>query len=256
MTKLLTLNIQYGQPVPVGYAIADPQLRSNGPESISLLARSIAQLAPDIVGVQEVDRGKPRSAWVDQLAVLAQHTGLQPYFARTKWHYGMGLLTRYPVHEVHVRRLPGRRSPWIPADTVHPRGRIKWPDPRACLYGIVESEGGPLALGVTHLSTVRRVALTQLDAALAHLADFAHGLPMILMGDMNLRLPYIEEALSPQLGVMPLVRANASPNWQPFFQIDHILGRGVRLIDSRVVSFPISDHAGLFVRLDEKYSCS
>lgn len=206
------------------------------------LAREISALEVDVLGLQEVDRGKLRSGGVDQLGTIAKCTGLRPLFAPTRRNYGMGLLSRLPVVRASFLKLEGRRSPWI-------RGgrfgwRFKWPDQRACLYALLQSGQGPLAVGVAHLSTVRHIARRQLEIALGGFEKFAPDVPAVLMGDLNLRINHVEEAVD-GTGFHILARGNSTPSWQPVIQIDHILGRGVRGYDACVVSMPISDHAAV-----------
>jgi len=246
MIRLATFNIQYGAPVPAEHATAIVGVDRAGEQSARQLARDIAALEADVLGLQDVARGKIRSGRVDQLRVIAERTGLTPLFAETRHKYGMALLTRLPVMNARVLELAGRTSPWIRDDSSSVGWRFKWPDKRACLYALLDTPEGPLAVGVTHLSTVRPVARRQFQIAARGCEDFAPGVPAVLMGDLNLRINQVEEEI-PGTGFAILARGNASPSWAPIIQIDHILGRGVTGRANRVVQMPVSDHAAVVV---------
>lgn len=255
MIRLATFNIQYGTPVPADRTTAIVGVDRAGEQSARQLARDIAALEADVLGLQEVDRGKIRSGRVDQLRVIAERTGLTPLFAETRHKYGMGLLTRLPVTSARVLELAGRTSPWIHDESLWVGWRFKWPDKRECLYALLDTPEGPLAVGVTHLSTVRPVARRQFQIAARGFDEFAPGVPAVLMGDLNLRINHVAEEI-PGTGFDILARGNASPSWTPIIQIDHILGRGVTGRANRVVQMPVSDHAAVVVeaRIDTDVS--
>lgn len=277
MLRVLTFNIQYGEPVPACSpaavaALADGRGGSvgSGLRSARVLARAISALGVDVVGMQEVDRGKMRSHGVDQLDVVAQECRMTPLFAQTRRRYGNGLLTRLPVKRARVLRLVGRRTPFIhdgrQGDFLSElkRGRIngwrfKWPDRRACLYAQLDGSEGPLVVGVAHLSTVRDVARRQFRDVLTGFDKFAPGIPAVLIGDMNLRIEHVEEELekrnnrrgTPGNRFEILHRGNGSPSWAPIIQIDHVVGRGFVGVSSTVMQMPVSDHAAVVVELGQ-----
>ncbi|UVJ58040.1 endonuclease/exonuclease/phosphatase family protein [Trueperella pyogenes] len=245
--RLLTFNIQYAEPVP-----AKAQTRGAGRDSALYLAGQIAAMGADVVGLQEVDRGKWRSGRVDQLDLIAGAAGLTPIFAQTRRRYGMGLLTGLPIRRARVLRLPRRKTPFFREE--HGSGwRFKWPDKRACLYALLDTDAGPIAVGVTHLSTVRPMARRQLHIALGGFDEFAPGVPALLIGDLNLRINHVEEELAVQdqadKPFAILHRGNGSPSWEPVIQIDHVLGRGFEAVRDDVVQLPVSDHAAVVVEI-------
>ena len=83
--RVLTYNIHHG----VG---KDSEL------NLSRIASVISAANPDIVSLQEVDNGVPRSNSVDQVARLAELTGMQSYFGKARnlngGSYGNGVLIR------------------------------------------------------------------------------------------------------------------------------------------------------------------
>lgn len=88
--RVLTYNIHHGEGM-------DDQF------DYERLAAVIMSVDPDLVALQEVDRGTGRASGVDQPAVLGELTGMHPYFAEAMPYdggsYGEAVLTRYPVLE-------------------------------------------------------------------------------------------------------------------------------------------------------------
>lgn len=65
------------------------------------IAEAIRRERPDLVGLQEVDRGVERTGRVDQIAELARLTGMEYAFApnlayQGGW-YGVAILSRFPI---------------------------------------------------------------------------------------------------------------------------------------------------------------
>ncbi|NND72568.1 MAG: hypothetical protein HKN43_13410 [Rhodothermales bacterium] len=82
---------------------------------LNRIARLINDLEPDLVAIQEVDSVVDRTNNVDQIAVLAELTGLAPAFGRFMSYqggaYGMALLSRLPLIEVDNMKLPDGEEP-------------------------------------------------------------------------------------------------------------------------------------------------
>ncbi len=292
--RVLTFNIEYATPVPAGQPTASVEVgKRAGRESARVLADEVARMGADVVGLQEVDRGKWRSGGVDQLALVAEAAGLRALFAPTRRRYGMGLLTRWPLVRARVLRLPGRYTPlvrgedparWrdigrgmvdlvggLSAARASRRGRqtswrVKWPDRRACLYALIDTPEGRVVVGVAHLSTVRSTAREQLQVALRGFDHFAPGIPALLIGDLNLRINHVEQELARFAAATPtapgqpvfeiLHRGNGTPSWAPRIQIDHVLGRGLHAHQDRTVCLPVSDHAAVVVDVTARASSS
>ncbi|MBT3342306.1 MAG: hypothetical protein HN712_10940 [Gemmatimonadetes bacterium] len=79
------------------------------------LADVIMPLEPDVVLLQEVDKGVNRSGGVDQMAEFERLTGMSSYFGKFMDHdsgeYGMGILTREPALESASEELPSGEEP-------------------------------------------------------------------------------------------------------------------------------------------------
>lgn len=80
-------------------------------------AAALRALTPDIVGLQEVDRGVRRSGSVDEAAILGSALGMHHAFGAfmeyQEGHYGMGILSRFPITRTTPVRLPEGNEPRI-----------------------------------------------------------------------------------------------------------------------------------------------
>ncbi len=77
---------------------------------IDAIARVINDAHPDIVALQEVDKGTARSGAIDEAKLLAEKTGLQYQFYKAIDHdggeYGLAILSRYPLKATKLVPLP------------------------------------------------------------------------------------------------------------------------------------------------------
>ena len=240
---------------------------SDGRVEAARLHEAVRMLRADVVGLQEVDRGQSRSHGLDLTAEVAEASGAEhfrfvPALVGTPggdWraahdhdthdtasaHYGVGLVSRWPVREWHVVRLPAAR---VRSPIVLPGTRtVVWlrDEPRVGLAAVVESPLGPMTVATTHLSFVpvwNGVQLRTLVAALAELPG-----PRVLLGDLNMPggLPrWLSRWTS-------LARTPTYPAWEPRIQLDHVLASGdlppVTAVETPVL--PLSDHRALLVEL-------
>jgi endonuclease/exonuclease/phosphatase family metal-dependent hydrolase len=238
---------------------------------VDRLHDAVARLDADVVGLQEVDRGQSRSHGLDLTAEVAREAGVLaggsdhwrfvPALVGTPggdWragteaddgdagaHYGIGLVSRWPVRSWHVVRLrPARlRSPVVLPGT----RRVVWlrDEPRVGLAAVVQTPRGVMTVATTHLSFVpvwNGVQLRTLTSALAQLPG-----PRVLLGDLNLPGPVPRWLTRWQV----LARVATYPAWEPKVQLDHALGSGdlppVRAVETP--ELPLSDHRALLVEL-------
>lgn len=205
-----------------------------------LLGRSVAGLAPDLLALQEVDVGVPRSERVDQAAAVGSATGLGHVFAKASrvggiGKYGNALLARGRIAEVEVVALPRKD-----------RGN----EARVALLTSVQLEGAaPLTVAATHLSIHRPEVHAQLDDVVDRL--LARPGPHVLMGDLNLVpaevRPVVEAA---GLRLAPTGQPTF-PNGRPRVRIDHVaVSDDIAIWGVDVVATPSSDHCALVVGLE------
>ena len=256
--RLATLNLLNGMSLEDGKVL---------PERLSA---AVQDLRADVVGLQEVDRGQPRSHGLDLTACVAEAMGTEhwrfmPALIGTpggSWRaaedadtdpgtssgvpaYGIGLVSRWPVLSWHVTRLPASplRSPVLIPGT----RRLIWlqDEPRVGLAAVVQTPGGPLTVGTTHLSFVPGWNGKQLRTFTGELGRLPG--PRVLLGDLNMPPPFPRALTRWQV----LARTVTYPAWEPKIQLDHVLGSGalppVLAVESPRLA--VSDHRALLVEL-------
>src|SRR6185503_20887474 len=98
--------------------------------SESRIAEVIASMSADIVGLQELDLGRPRSANADQAALIATQLGwkyhFHPAMRSGDEQYGNAIVSRFPIALKRADEMPGvapwycrekRIAIWMQADT-------------------------------------------------------------------------------------------------------------------------------------------
>jgi len=224
---------------------------------------AVASLDADVIGLQEVDEGQPRTDRVSITSLAVEALGAADHRfvpallgtpGRT-WSaakdaepesvpaYGIALLSRYPVLAWQVVRLPGApaRVPY----RLHGQ-RLQWvrDEPRVAVLALVDSPHGELWVANTHLSFLpvwNRLQLRLLLRTVTRLPE-----PVVLMGDLNMPRRTAER-LS---GMRPLTTGLTFPADRPTTQIDHLLVRGPQTATSGgPVHLTISDHRALLVEV-------
>ena len=164
--RVLTYNIRHAQGM-------------DGVYDLARIAEIIRSAQPDIVALQEVDRGTQRSGGMNQVEALAGLLGMYGEFGRAidfqGGVYGVAVLSRWPLHYADNRALPS--SP-------------PYYEPRTALTVFTRpGPGAPLIqFTTTHLDDARdspdrweqMMYLNDLLAA-------GDGRPSILAGDFNAR---------------------------------------------------------------------
>ncbi|OMC38925.1 endonuclease [Mycobacterium sp. GA-1841] len=246
--RLATFNILHGRSV------------HDGDVDLSRLAAAVAELDADILALQEVDCDQPRSGKADLTAVAAEAmnavnhrfvaaisgTPGATWMAATGSEqpgtaaYGIALLSRYPVENWQVVRLP--RIPFrFPMYVSGIRQfRIIHEEPRAAVVARVDTPLGPMTVANTHLSFVPNWNRVQLRHLVRDLRGFPG--PRLLMGDLNMG-PGRPGRWHP-LGSAPTFPAD-----EPTTQLDHILTDDPSLTAGTCAAprLAISDHRALVV---------
>ena len=138
----------------------------DGRNDVDRVVAAIREAAPDVVALQELDRGLPRRDEVDQPAALAEALGLQldfhPSLMRSKGDYGLAVAAAAPFTSERV-----------------PLPRLGEEEPRIAIVATFDG----WSLVATHLSTHARSRRVQ-TAALGAIVRGIDG-PVVLCGDLN-----------------------------------------------------------------------
>ncbi len=214
----------------------------DGVVDLKRIAGVIQSVKPDLVALQEVDRGTKRTAGVDQAAELERLTGLKAFFGRSidyeGGQYGNAILTRLPLAGARVHPLPGV-------------------EPRSVIEARVTVRGQTVLFLATHLDSTRpeehRIRAAERIVELMQ----GHGdTPAILAGDLNTTLDREPMKILGRLFRVAggEVERPTVPVGAPKRQIDFILYRPeerwrvaeVRVLDEAVAS----DHRAIMAVLD------
>lgn len=256
--RLVSLNIASGR-------------TGDGTVSLARTGHDLAQLAPDVVAVQEVDRLLDRSGRADQAAELAAAcrapgqpawsalfaaavhgspgpgAGSRPAPATlgAEPSYGVGLLTHLPVlatHELRMAAARGRLPIALPPGT-RPRVWFMPDEQRVALAAVLDGPRGPLTVVSTHLSFAPPRAARQLRQIRHWAQDLPR--PLVLLGDLNL----VGSWPARLTRWRPMVKGRTFPASGPRAQLDHVLADGPVRPAGRadVVEVGAGDHLGLVV---------
>lgn len=161
--RVLTYNIHHGEGT-------DKQF------DYERLAVVIKNLKPDVVALQEVDRGTERASGVDQAKLLARLCHMHYAFGQAMPHqggqYGDAILSRFPITKTIVHPLPYQLDL----------------EPRAAVEVVIQPAGiGPISFVDTHLCHKSEELRVQQAQRLVQLFPSEKGNPVILAGDFNSR---------------------------------------------------------------------
>ena len=149
------------------------------------MIRELSRLKPDVLCLQETAI-RQSAPFYNQARVIAQALGLKssafanygnPAQVSASIQYGIAIVSRWPLLEVRVRKLPSGHGG--PADT------------RVALFAEIDAPDGPLGVVTTHLSwrpeeaEIRSMQLGLMMRELAGDAFAASTARIVLAGDLN-----------------------------------------------------------------------
>lgn len=228
--RVMTYNIHYGTGV-------------SGKLDLEKIATTIRAVDADIIALQEVDSnfGK-RSEYQDQPVLLAGYLDMHYVYgeslrvrhlmpSRGSGYYGNMILSRYPIVDSQILRLP---TPWST-------------EPRTALKAVIATPQGQMVVWSTHLGLSHKGRLAQVNTLIASIDEEEY--PNIVLGDFN-ALPN-----SPEIRVMAtrlqdvgkLDRIGTGTFYvgpsDPMPRIDYIwLDQCLRAASYEVVQSQASDH--------------
>ncbi len=180
---------------------------NDGKRDLARTAQVIGEMAPDLIGLQEVDNHIDTEG--DDLVRLAALTGLQivagPTMQKTTGDYGNALLTRLPVLEIeHFDLSVGKR------------------EPRGLLITHLDWQGERLQVAVTHLGLLPGERRSQVRSLIEHLSEESRT-PLLLMGDFNEWLFWGRPLRWLHQHFGRFRSPPSFPTFFPLFRLDHIL---------------------------------
>lgn len=193
----------------------------DGQRSEGRIAEVIASMSADIVGLQELDLGRARSAHVDQPALIARQVGwkyhFHPAMRSGDEQYGNAIVSRFPIALKRAAEMPGT-APWYCREQ------------RSAIWIHTETDLGPVHIINSHfgLGYSERSLQAELLMGPAWLGSVPPDEPAILLGDFNsVRTSRAYRLIGAHLrDVRTLVRARGAfrtfPTRLPSLAVDHI----------------------------------
>ncbi|MBT0992754.1 endonuclease/exonuclease/phosphatase family protein [Cellulomonas sp. DKR-3] len=226
---VLDWNLHYGVSPAVGVDLEE-------------VATTIEAADPDVVLLQEVERGWVFGGGVDMASWLADRLGMTVRFAPAADHqFGNAVLARSALDDVVVHPLPYGAGP----------------QQRSALSATVTTSAGvPVRVTSVHLQHREENTPTRLEQLGTLLADAPVTGPSVLGGDLNAEPGWPELALLEGAGWVSAVdtagdpAALTSPADEPRYRIDWVLGQQVTFTEASVVTgVQASDHLPVVARL-------
>jgi endonuclease/exonuclease/phosphatase family metal-dependent hydrolase len=212
------------------------------------IADVINKERPDLVGLQEVDRGVERTQRKDEIVELAAMTKMQYAFAHNLdyqgGHYGVAILSRFPIRSIDHRMYQNKRE-------TERRGMIRIE---------VKIDGKPIHFVTTHLDyQFADGRLFEAEQMLNYLRDVKG--PLIVVGDFNdeptgttykLMLNQFDDAW---VSSRQTATGLSYPADKPSKRIDYVFLRksdGLKAKKSWIVETLASDHTPVVTELELK----
>jgi endonuclease/exonuclease/phosphatase family metal-dependent hydrolase len=210
------------------------------------VADVILREKPDLVGLQEVDRGVQRTGGIDEIAQLAQMTRMEYAFAHNLdfqgGQYGVAILSRFPIKSSDHRMFQNKREA----------------ERRGMLRVVVELGGQNVNFVTTHLDYQYEDGRAfEMEQLLNFINDLKG--PVVVVGDLNDEPSGAAYQLINRQFNDAWLKSKASgdgftyPADTPRKRIDYIFFRerdGVRTTKTWTVSTQASDHVPVVGELE------
>ncbi len=189
--------------------------------SESRVAEVIAGMSVDIVGLQELDLGRPRSSLADQAALIATQLGWKHHFHPAmrsgEEQYGNAIVSRFPIALKRADELSGV-APWYCREK------------RVAIWIQAQTNLGSVHVINSHFGLGRseRELQAQLLVGPTWLGSVPAGEPAILLGDFNsVRTSRPHRLIAGRLSdvrtlVRPVRAFRTFPTQLPSLAVDHI----------------------------------
>ena len=213
------------EPQPATLRVATYNVRGcvglDGQRSESRIAEVIASMSADIVGLQELDTNRKRSAGVDQAALIAQQLGWKHFFHPAMQYgeeqYGDAIVSRVPLILRRAVEMSGC-GPWYCREK------------RVAIWIEAETDLGKVHVVNSHfgLGRAERILQAQLLTGEEWLGAISPDTPAILLGDFNsVRTSRAYRIIAGKLRdvrtlVQPAKAYRTFPTRFPSLAVDHI----------------------------------
>jgi len=205
----------------------------DGKVDLRRIAAVLESLDADIIALQEVDMGNPRTLLVKQAYVLARHLGMGCVYGEALRYrigsFGNAVLSRFPIKSYINHRLPA-------------------PKPQRSMQEVhLDVNGQMLRVFNTHLELNRDLRLTQIRDFIVPLIQ-SSCTPAIFAGDFNetpddLGVKYLAHCFTDSFIVNSGLLNNTFTSRNPAERIDFIfLNDGFQALDYRIQYTDASDH--------------
>ena len=211
---------------------------------LSLTVKAIQTCGAEIIAlneVRDVAPGLSDPCFTPQVQEIAEGLGYSYYhFGRAidiagKGLYGNGLVSKYPILSVETIPVPD------PAVKDEPT----WYESRCVIKAVIDVNGQPLTVMVTHMGLASSEAKNAVQTVLAQVQP---DMPTILMGDFNLTpdSPILQPLRSVFTDAGALLAPGADltyPSDAPDTKIDYIMAAGpVSFVKAEIPALVVSDH--------------
>ncbi len=200
---------------------------------IEATASILAQIDPDVIGLQEVDHLRPRSNFIDQAGFLAKSLGMEHVFGTTIRYqtgaYGNAILSKFPIIRYTNHLLPSLG------------------EKRACLEAEMIIDDKEFTIFNTHLGLDAQERYKQLHDLILPQVMIKNN-PTVLCGDFNAidtaeEIKYVAGKLQDTYKQNTGPMVNTYPADDPQIRIDYVfVNHFCRCSDYCIVDSPASDH--------------
>lgn len=209
-----------------------------GIPSLEQISEILKKEAPDFIALQEVDRFKLRSGFVDQIKMLGEQLEMEYAFGlnmqQVVSEYGNGLLSKYPILE--WGQIP------LAFET----------EQRSMLWAKVQTSDGIIYITSIHLGLDNKNRPAHFNKILEFIEEIEE--PILLLGDFNV-LPDNQDFMHFRTNVTgQLTSQEVVPTYikNSPVQIDYIIGKRIHEIQFYNIPSSASDHYPLILKFKIK----
>lgn len=235
--KLMSFNIQHGRNHNLPGDVID----------LSLMAKTILDVSPDFVGLQEVRCGLGGD-FLNQPEIISSITGGRPYFGQATTMgaddkgYGNAVISHLPVVDCKV----------IPIEDPEIKKYDGYYETRCVMKLTVKCGYKPLTILVSHFGLNPDEQENAVDTVLKTVSECQT--PLILMGDLNMQAgepPLLRLATSLSDAAVTLHNEEDTfPSHQPDRRIDYFWYRGIKPLSIYTHKVIASDHYPLIAEFE------